>query len=58
MWNGGPFLILEPYNHIYFLEDQECELQLLPKITYEHVYLTPYFVINVRFAAKSVKYNY
>ena len=57
MWNGGLFLILELYKG-HFLEDQECELQLLPKITYEHVYLTAYFVMNVRLAAKSVKYNY
>ena len=51
MWNGGLFLI---WNHIsdIFLEDQECGLQLLPKITYEHVYLTPYSVMNVRLAAQ------
>ena len=30
----------------------ECGLQLLPKITYEHVYLTPYYVMNVRLAAQ------
>ena len=30
----------------------ECGLQLLPKITYEHVYLTPYSVMNVRSAAQ------
>ena len=35
-----------------FLKDQECGLQLLPKITYEHVYLTPYQVVNVRLAAQ------
>ena len=42
------------WNHInaIFLEDQECGLQLLPKITYEHVYLTPYSVMNVRLAAQ------
>ena len=42
---------MEPYNDI-FLEDQECGLQLLPKITYENVYLTPYSVMNVRLAAQ------
>ena len=36
----------------FFWEDQECGLQLLPKITYEHVYLTPYSVMNVRLAAQ------
>ena len=30
----------------------ECGLQLLPKIRYEHVYLTPYPVMNVRLAAQ------
>ena len=51
MWNGGLFLI---WNHIsdIFLEDQEYGLQLLPKITYEHVYLAPYSVMNVRLAAQ------
>ena len=51
MWNGGIFL---KWNHIndIFLEDQECGLQLLPKITYEHVYLTQYTVMNVRLAAQ------
>ena len=36
----------------YFLEDQECWLQLVPKITYEHVHLTPHFVMNVGLAAQ------
>ena len=51
MWNGGLFLV---WNHMsdIFLEDQECRLQLLPNITNEHVYLTPYSVMNVRLAGK------
>ena len=48
MWNGGLFN-MEPYKW-HFLEDQECGLQLLPKIT--NVYLTQYSVMNVRLAAK------
>ena len=51
MWNGGLFLIWNHINDI-FLEDKECGLQLLPKITYQHVYLTPYSVMNVRLAAQ------
>ena len=51
MWNGGLFLIWNHINDI-FLEQQECGLQLLPKITFEHVYLTPYSVMNVRLAAQ------
>ena len=51
MWNGGLFLV---WNHMsdISLEDQECRLQLLPNITNEHVYLTPYSVMNVRLAGK------
>ena len=51
MWNGGLFLI---WNHVrdIFFEDQDCGLQLLPKITYEHIHLTPYSVMNVRLAAQ------
>ena len=51
MWNGGLFLI---WNHIsdIFYEDQECGLQLLPKLTYEHINLTPYSIMNVRLAAQ------
>ena len=50
MWSGGLFLI---WNHIgyIFLEDQESGLHLLPKISYEYVYLTPYSV------STTVKYN-
>ena len=51
MWNGGLFLIWNYINDI-FLEDQECGLQLRPKITYEHVYLTPYSVMNMRLDAQ------
>ena len=36
----------------FFFEDQECGLQLLPKTTYEHVYLTLNSVMNVRLAAQ------
>ena len=36
----------------FFLEDQECGLQLLSKVTYEHVYLTPFSVMNVRLATQ------
>ena len=55
MWNGGLFLIWNHINHT-FLEDQECGLQLLPKITYEHVSLTQYSLMNVcQISCASVK---
>ena len=51
MWNNGMFLIWE---HIYqiYKEDVDCGLHLLPKLTYEHVKLTPYSVMNVKLAAQ------
>jgi hypothetical protein len=51
MWNDVFFLL---WNHILnvFNEDQECGLHLLPKLTYEHVNLTPFSVMNVRLAAQ------
>ena len=51
MWNGGKYLL---WNHIsdLFYEDRSCGLHILPKLTYEHVKLTPYSVMNVKLAAQ------
>ena len=51
MWNNFKFIL---WSHItdLFYEDRECGLQLLPKLTYEHVKLTPYSVMNVKLAAQ------
>ena len=51
MWNDGMFLL---WNHIadIFYEDQECGLHFFPKLTFEHIKLTPYSVMNVRLAAQ------
>ena len=51
MWNGGMFLV---WNHIsdIFYEDRECGLQLLPKLSYDHIKLSSYSVMNVRLAAQ------
>lgn len=51
MWNQGNFLL---WSHItdIFNEDRECGLQLLPKLTYEHVKLSSYSVMNVKLAAQ------
>ena len=51
MWNGGLFLIMNHINDM-ILEGQVCGLQPLRKIIYEHAYLTPYSVMNVRLAAQ------
>ena len=51
MWNDGYFLL---WTHIsdFFYEDLEFGLHLLPKLTYDHIKLTPYSVMNVRLAAQ------
>ena len=51
MWNDGMFLI---WNHIsdIFYEYIECGLHLLPKLSYEHIKLTPFSVMNVKLAAQ------
>ena len=51
MWNDGGFIL---WNHIseIFYEDQQCGLLLLPKLTNEHIKLTPFSVMNVRLAAQ------
>ena len=51
MWKGEMFIL---WNHIaeIFYEDRECGLHLLPKITYEHIKLTSYSIMNVKLAAQ------
>ncbi|XP_065645377.1 uncharacterized protein LOC136075866 [Hydra vulgaris] len=51
MWNGGMFIL---WNHIadVFYEDRECGLHILPKLTFEHIKLTPYSITNVKLAAQ------
>ena len=50
MWNDEMFLI---WKHIYqiYKKNVDCWLHLLLKLTYEHVKLTTYSVMNVKFAA-------
>ena len=40
------------WNHIadIFYEDRECGLHILPKLSYEHIKLTPYSIMNVKLA--------
>ena len=51
MWKGGMFIL---WNHIadIFFEDRECGLHILPKITYEHIKLTSYSIMNAKLAAQ------
>lgn len=51
MWNNGMFII---WNHIadLFYADREVGLHIMPKLTYEHIKLTPYSIMNVKLAAQ------
>ena len=56
MWNGGLFLL---WNHIsdLFYEGRSTGLHILPKLTYDHIKLTPYSIMNVKLAAQVLKFN-
>ena len=51
LWNDNKYLT---WSHVkdLMLEDLDCGLQLCPKITTEHIKLTPYSIMNVRLAAQ------
>ena len=51
LWNNDCFLL---WSHItkLFYDDLQCGLHYLPKLTQDHVKLTPYSVMNVRLAAQ------
>ena len=55
LWNSGYYIT---WSHIFNLtmEDLECGLQLCPKITTEHIQLTPFSLVNVRLAAQVLSY--
>ena len=50
MWNDEKFLTSK---HIYklFINDLDCGLHLVPKITNDHIRLTPFSVMNVKVRA-------
>nr|XP_047126212.1 uncharacterized protein LOC124807816 [Hydra vulgaris]XP_047126213.1 uncharacterized protein LOC124807816 [Hydra vulgaris]XP_047126214.1 uncharacterized protein LOC124807816 [Hydra vulgaris]XP_047126215.1 uncharacterized protein LOC124807816 [Hydra vulgaris]XP_047126216.1 uncharacterized protein LOC124807816 [Hydra vulgaris]XP_047126217.1 uncharacterized protein LOC124807816 [Hydra vulgaris]XP_047126218.1 uncharacterized protein LOC124807816 [Hydra vulgaris]XP_047126219.1 uncharacterized p len=51
MWNDGLYIL---WSHIadIFKEDQICGLHLLPKLSYDHIKLSSYSVMNVKLAAQ------
>ena len=51
MWKNGMSI---PWNHIsdIFYEYRECGLHIMPKLSNEHIKLTPYSKMNVRLAAQ------
>jgi len=56
MWNNGCFLL---WNHItqIFYEDMECGLHMLPKLTYDHIKLNSYSIMNVRLTAQVLSHS-
>ena len=51
MWNEGMYLTWKHIKDIFY-EDRENALHLLPKLTQDHVSLTPFSIMNVRLAAQ------
>ena len=51
MWNSGMFILWSHISQFYFC-DMECGLKMLTKLTNDHMNLTPYIVMRVRFAAQ------
>ena len=54
MWKNGMFIL---WNHIsdIIYEDRERGLHILPKLTNEHIKLTPYSKMNARLAAQILR---
>ena len=51
MWNDG-FYILWTHIRRMFYNDLNCGLKLMPKLTSDHINLTPYSIMRVRLAAQ------
>ena len=51
MWNDGQYLLWQHITEIFY-HDVDNGLKLLPRLSYEHVNLTPYSVMRVNLAAQ------
>eukprot|EP00794_Sanderia_malayensis_P011563 gene11563-12758_t len=51
LWNSGQHIIWNHIKHIYE-EDLDCGLKLLPKLTSDHVNITPYSAMRVHLAVQ------
>eukprot|EP00794_Sanderia_malayensis_P012456 gene12456-13744_t len=51
LWNSGQHIIWNHMKHIYE-EDLDCGLKLLPKLTSDHVNITPYSAMRVHLAVQ------
>ena len=56
MWNNGCFLVWSRISQLFY-EDMECGLQLLPRLTYDHVRLNSYSIMNVKLAAQVLSHS-
>ena len=51
MWKDGQYLLWQHITEIFY-QDVDNGLKLLPRLSYEHVNLTPYSVMRVNLAAQ------
>ena len=51
MWNDGMNISWRHISQMYY-EDADCAFQYFPKLTRDHICLSPYSVMNVRLAAQ------
>ena len=51
MWNDGSYILWSQIKEMFY-DDQNHGLHLLPKLTYDHINLTSYSVMNVRLAVQ------
>ena len=51
MWNNGLFILWQHITQLFY-QDVESGLKLLPKITYDHIYVTSFSAMRVNLAAQ------
>ena len=51
MWNDGKYVLWQHITALYY-EDVDNGLRLLPRLTYEHINLNAYSVMQVNLAAQ------
>ena len=56
MWNAGNDILWKHVTDLYY-EDLDCGLQLLPKLTNDHINLTSYSKMNVKLATQVLSYS-
>lgn len=51
LWNNGSYVLWSHIRHMYY-EDLDCGLKLMPKLTNDHINLTPYSTMRVHLAVQ------